>query len=173
MIISAFDLGTRNFAFIIASMSNENYITILEWENFDVNATSWFEILQNVNTILFNYSELFSISDTCLVEKQMTRLNMKASKLSYHVMSFFNIVWPHVKVIEYSAANKTHAFTNKKMDKKARKQYCIDKTVDTFIINKDYDNLSLLLMDRKLDDKCDTYQMVCSYTSKFTKNECD
>ena len=167
MIISAFDLGVRNFAFIIASVSrNSDVITILEWENFDVNAASWFEILQNVNTILFDYSELFSISDTCLVEKQMTRLNMKASKLSYHVMSFFNIVWPHVKVIEYSAANKTHAFTSQKMDKKARKQYCIDKTVSTFITNKDYDNLSLLLMDKKLDDKCDTYQMVCSYISK-------
>lgn len=99
----------------------------------------------------------------------MTRLNMKASKLSYHVMSFFNIIWPHVKVIEYSAANKTHCFTNTKMNKKDRKQFCINKTVETFIENKDFDNLSLLLMDKKLDDKCDTYQMVCSYLEKNVK----
>lgn len=170
MIISAFDLGVRNFAFIIASVSNDNTINILEWENYDINANNWFEILQNVNSILFNYSELFSICHVCLVEKQMTRLNMKASKLSYHVMSFFNIVWPHVKVIEYSAANKTHTFTNQKMSKKERKKYCIDKTINSFINNKDYTNLSLLLMDKKLDDKCDTYQMVCSYLQKQSLN---
>jgi hypothetical protein len=166
MIISAFDLGVKNFAFIIVSISNTNDINILKWENVDISANTWFEILQNVNSLLFDYSELLSISNICLVEKQMTRLNMKATKLSYHVMSFFNIVWPHVKVIEYSAANKTHTFTKQKMCKKERKKYCIDKTVDTFIANKDYTNLSLLLIDKKIDDKCDTYQMVCSYIQK-------
>ena len=166
MIISAFDLGVRNFAFIIASIGDGGTITVLEWENVDLNAPTWFEILQNCNEVLFQHAGLLSTSDVCLVEKQMTRLNMKASKLSYHVMSFFNIVWPHVQVIEYSAANKTHAFTSPKMNKKERKQYCIDKTVETLVANKDYANLTLLLMDKKLDDKCDTYQMICSYLAK-------
>lgn len=164
MIVSAFDLGIKNFAFLIADVSLcDKRIKILEWENIDISADTWFEILQNVNTVLHDYSYLLSICEVCLVEKQMTRLNMKATKLSYHVMSFFNIIWPHVKVIEYSAANKTHTFTRKKMDKKQRKQHCIDHTVDILLEQKDYENLAELLCNKKMDDKCDTYQMIHSY----------
>lgn len=166
MIISSFDLGTKNFAFLIARIDNDKRINILEWENVDVSANTWFEILQNVNNLLHNYGDLLSISDVCLVEKQMTRLNMKATKLSYHVMSFFNIIWPHVKVIEYSAANKTRTFTFTKMTKKQRKQYCIDKTVDILIEKNEHDNLAILLCHKKMDDICDTYQMVNSYLHK-------
>lgn len=167
MIISAFDLGIKNFAFLIAHVSYSNRtIKILEWENIDISADTWFEILQNVNSVLFDYSYLLSISDICLVEKQMTRLNMKATKLSYHVMSFFNIIWPHIKVIEYSAANKTHTFTHKRMNKKERKQYCIDRTIDILLDAKDYENLAELLCNKKMDDKCDTYQMIHSYLCK-------
>jgi hypothetical protein len=167
MIISAFDLGIKNFAFLIAHVSLcDKRIKILEWENIDISANTWFEILQNVNTVLYDYSHLLSTCDICLVEKQMTRLNMKATKLSYHVMSFFNIIWPHIKVIEYSAANKTHTFTRKKMDKKQRKQHCIDHTVDILLEQKDYENLAELLCNKKMDDKCDTYQMIHSYLCK-------
>lgn len=167
MIISAFDLGIKNFAFLIAQVSyRDKTIKILEWENIDISADTWFEILQNVNSVLFDYSYLLSISDICLVEKQMTRLNMKATKLSYHVMSFFNIIWPHIKVIEYSAANKTHTFTHKRMNKKERKQYCIDRTIDILLDEKDYENLAELLCNKKMDDKCDTYQMIHSYLCK-------
>ena len=167
MIISAFDLGIKNFAFLIAHVSlRDKRIKILEWENIDISADSWFEILQNVNNVLYDYAYLLSTCDVCLVEKQMTRLNMKATKLSYHVMSFFNIIWPHIKVIEYSAANKTHTFTHKKMDKKQRKQYCINHTIDILLEQKDYTNLAELLCNKKIDDKCDTYQMVHSYLCK-------
>jgi hypothetical protein len=167
MIISSFDLGTKNFAFLIAYINDYKEIKILEWENIDVSDDKWFNVLQNVNDVLYDYSALLSICDVCLVEKQMTRLNMKASKLSYHVMSFFNIIWPHVKVIEYSAAHKTHTFTHKKMIKKERKMYCVNKTIDTLLFKKDYDNLAELLCNKKMDDKCDTYQMVDSYLQKY------
>ncbi len=167
MIISSFDLGVKNFAFLIAYINEHKQIKILEWENVDISGETWYDVLQNVNTLLFQYTSLLSICDICLVEKQMTRLNMKASKLSYHVMSFFNIIWPHVKVIEYSASHKTHTFTHNKMTKKERKQYCITKTIDTLILKKDYENLSELLCNKKMDDKCDTYQMIDSYLYKI------
>lgn len=165
--IAAFDLGVVNFAFIIVDVSIINKPVVILWENINVNDRNWFNILQNVNTVLFEYSDLFSLCDTCLVEKQMTRLNMKASKLSYHVMSFFNIIWPYIKVIEYSAANKTHTFTHTKMDKKARKQYCIDKTLDDLIRINDLDSLSILLCHKKMDDLSDVYQMVQTYLIKY------
>ena len=104
--IAAFDLGVNNFAFIIVDVTKIQKPHIILWENVSVNDSNWFSVLQNVNTLLFEYGDLFSLCTVCLVEKQMTRLNMKASKLSYHVMSFFNIIWPYIKVIEYSAAHK-------------------------------------------------------------------
>lgn len=45
MIITAFDLGVRNFAFIIVSSDCNNNIHILEWENVDMNADNWTNIL--------------------------------------------------------------------------------------------------------------------------------
>lgn len=167
MIISSFDLGTKNFAYLIARVSNHKDIEILKWENVDISDKNWFTILQNVNIILFNEAELLGLSKVCLVEKQMSRLNVKATKLSYHVMSFFNIIWPYIKVIEYSAANKTRTFTNRKMDKKERKKYCVDKTIETLASKGDYNNLGLLLCEKKKDDKCDVYQMVESYLERI------
>jgi hypothetical protein len=52
------------------------------------------------------------------------------------------------------------------MNKKERKMYCINKTIDTLLFKKDYDNLAELLCNKKMDDKCDTYQMVNSYLQK-------
>lgn len=168
MWVVSFDLGVRNFAYTVAEIKN-NSTHIIQWENQDISGTTWTDVLHNVNTILFENQHLFSICDICLVEKQMTRLNMKATKLSYHVMSFFNIIWPHVKVKEYSANHKTHTYTHLRMDKKERKKYCIDKTLLDLIQDKDYINLGLLLCHKKMDDICDTYQMIKSYNDKFIK----
>lgn len=165
--IAAFDLGVNNFAFIIVDVTKIQYPKIVLWDNVCVNDTNWFNVLQNVNTLLLEHAEFFSLCTVCLVEKQMTRLNMKASKLSYHVMSFFNIIWPWIKVIEYSAANKTHTFTNKKMDKKARKNYCIDKTLDDLIKLRDYKSLGLMLSCKKMDDLADVFQMVQTYLIRW------
>jgi hypothetical protein len=82
-------------------------------------------------------------------------------------MSFFNIIWPYIKVIEYSAALKTHTFTNQKMDKKARKKYCIDKTLDDFIKLNDYKSLGLMMSCKKMDDLADVYQMVQTYLIRW------
>lgn len=165
--IAAFDLGVNNFAFIIVDTTKIQYPKIILWKNVNVNDTNWFNVLQNVNTLLFEYAYLFSLCDVCLVEKQMTRLNIKASKLSYHIISFFNIIWPYIKVIEYSAANKTHTFTSKKMDKKARKIYCIDKTLDDLIRLKDYTHLAFILCSKKMDDLADVFQMVQTYLIRW------
>ena len=165
--IAAFDLGVNNFAFIIVDVTNILKPSIMLWENINVNDTNWFNVLQNVNTVLFEHASLFALCKVCLVEKQMTRLNMKASKLSYHVMSFFNIIWPYIKVIEYSAAHKTHTFTSQKMDKKARKKYCIDKTLDDFIKLNDYKSLGLMMSCKKMDDLADVYQMVQTYLIRW------
>jgi hypothetical protein len=162
MRIASFDMGIKNFAFLIARVSNGD-IEILEWENVNVNGNTWSDILQNVNSILYEYAPLLSTCDVCLVEKQMTRLNFKASRLSYHVLSFFNIMWPHVKSIEYQASKKTATFTHAKMDKRERKMYCIHKTLDTFIAKNQTGDLAKLLCVKKMDDLCDVYQMVESY----------
>lgn len=173
--IAAFDLGVRNFAFIVADLKSnaiapEFPFSIELWNNVSVAAPcgtpkskEWDDVLHNVNTTLFAYSNIFSTCDICLVERQMTKLNVKATKLSYHVMSFFSIVWPHVKVIEYSASRKTHAFTRHKMTKRERKQYCIDKTTDELLASTDTASLGLFLSSKKKDDLADVFQMVCSW----------
>lgn len=167
MIICSFDLGIRNFAFIVVYITPSFHANILLWENIDIHAEKWFDILSNINKLLFDYEFLFSSCDVCLVEKQMKKLNVKATKLSYHVMSFFNIVWPHVKVIEYSASHKTRTFTHQKMTKKERKLHCINHTIEILVSKRDYDNLAHLLCCKKMDDKCDTYQMINSYIEKY------
>lgn len=166
MWITSFDLGVKNFAFIITEV-RDNKVNIIKWENHDISGNTWTDVLQNVNEILYENQDFFSICNICLVEKQMTKLNMKATKLSYHVMSFFNIIWPYIKVKEYSANHKTHVYTHQRMNKKERKQYCVDKTFIDLINDKDYKNLGLLLCHKKMDDMCDTYQMVKSYNDKF------
>ncbi len=167
MRIAAYDLGLKNFAFIIADVENKRITKILEWVNTSLSETksrpTWTTIYRSINNVLDAYSEILETCDTCLIEKQMSRLNKLATRISHHVFSYYSIIWPNINTIEYSARHKTENSTCRLKTKLERKKYCIQQTIEDLATAKDDVNLGFFLSQRKQDDLADVYQMIRAY----------
>ncbi len=165
--IVAFDIGLRNFAFIVADVENKRITNILEWVNTSLSETksrpTWATIYSRINDVLDAYSEILETCHVCLIEKQMSRLNKLATRISHHVFSYYSIIWPNINVLEYLAYHKTENSTCRLKTKLERKKYCIQQTIEDLATAKDDVNLGFFLAQRKLDDLADTYQMIRAY----------
>lgn len=172
MRIAAFDIGIRNFAFIVADTDHDKVTTILEWHNMaltDAKTRPMYTVLfDRINRIMDEYAHVLETCDVCLVEKQMAHLNVLATRISHHVLSYFSIVFPNVRAIEFPAYHKTENATCRLMTKLERKIYCIQKTIEDLVVAQDDMNLGLFLTQKKQDDMADVYQMVQAYTRRAT-----
>ena len=161
--ILAFDIGLRHFAWTKMSLQTNGrpFLHAMDCHDFGDRplSTVYGNILLYLDTISMDGVEVI------LVEQQMNRMNIKATKLSVCVMTFFMVRFPRVNVIEYASFQKTRLFALPSTSKKERKDACID-FARSRVLHDDPVALDWLDQYSKQDDICDCIMMTMSYLKK-------
>lgn len=168
MRVVTFDAGLCNMGVCIFN-SDTNQIEYLRNINLFAQAKSMpsFPIMaERINTILNEIQLLLNECDVLVMEKQV-RVNQKACRVAVHIMSWFTITLPHVKVIEMHAKQKTKHQKIKPGRKyyKDRKIACEQEAL-SFLIDSKCNSyaLSIFLNEPKKDDVADAICMALVYT---------
>lgn len=177
MIVAAIDPGIKNFAFCVENVCQETMRNTTDtdlkllcsetifFDNFIIDPPT----TQTITNLLKQYSHVWSMCDVVLVERQIQFkgvINTNALRVAHHCLSFFELLYPSVRVISYQASRKTIALNAPKgLTKPQRKKWSILKAGeiytargDTYSLNK-RSNVSY-----KLDDVSDCLLMCLSYS---------
>ena len=121
-------------------------------------------IYRRIHEYMNGLEYVWGSADVFLIEQQMSTgkvYNVKALKVSQHIIAYFMLRHPTKKVIEYNANLKTSLFGVHLRQKKDRKKWSIDKvhqmTVDDPVI-QDYIDVF-----QKKDDVSDCILMTFVY----------
>ncbi|NDE14272.1 hypothetical protein EBZ80_05005 [bacterium] len=159
MRIAAFDIGWRNLAWCVtetdgAVLCGMNLVDLGDRDTY-----------RTLHRVLEEHAWLWATCETILVEQQMSTgriTNVRAVKISQHVLAYFMIRFPEKKIMEYSPRHKTEGFGQKKMSKKTeRKKWAVAKTVE--LLHDDPVALDWLGTLPKKDDVCDCFLMTVVY----------
>lgn len=168
MWIASFDIGTKNFAFIILHItdvsSNPPKFKIVDFGNLDIRDHHQTYSILNLIDVLDSYKTLWDDCDLFLVEQQMQSRhasNIKALKVSQHVLAYFTIAYKESKkIIEYPSYYKTQVFGAPKMTKYERKQWSVKKA-ESLLMENGYTDLFKEL--KKKDDVSDVLCQALAY----------
>jgi hypothetical protein len=182
MIVS-FDIGKKNFAFVVEEENDENDEKngkIILFKNLDLtidtNKKLYLDpkIFHNMYTELEKYTSFWEKCNVILIEKQMSfrgKRNTMALKLGQHCYSYFVFKYGTTKkIIEFPAYHKTQVLgAPKKQTKNQRKKWAIEKAQSILAQRGDYENLVAIFHERKLDDICDCILMNIAYIMRKKK----
>uniref|UniRef100_A0A6C0IDM9 Holliday junction resolvase n=1 Tax=viral metagenome TaxID=1070528 RepID=A0A6C0IDM9_9ZZZZ len=101
--------------------------------------------------------------ETVLIEQQMNRMNIVATKMAVFVHAFFIMSYPHLRVIEYPSYHKTKKFGVHGLSKPERKKWSVQHVVDHVLGEKDPVGMDWLEQFPKKDDICDCILMIESF----------
>jgi hypothetical protein len=187
MIIVAFDIGSKNLAWssvfykdlVLSEETNKSKIitesiqeliktkmNVLNMDVFDIEQDSknCMTMYKNLHDYLSKNMFIWSSADVFLVEQQMSTRsisNIKAIKISQHILAFFMIHYQEKKIVEYCANYKTSVFGIRIPEKKNRKKWSIEKVQE--IIQEDPVSEDYLSVFPKKDDICDCILMTYTY----------
>lgn len=195
--IASFDIGKKNFAFVIEEIDEKslqqnrllkkNKKSILEcskiilFKNLDLtentNKKLYLDpiIYHNMYHELDKYTTFWDKCDVILIEKQMSfrgKRNPMALKLGQHCYSYFVYKYGMGKeIIEFPAYHKTQELgAPKKQTKAQRKKWAVEKAQSILAERGDYNNLVAIFHEKKRDDICDCILMNIAYLiRKFQK----
>ena len=129
-----------------------------------IKATEMMDIFRNVYEVLDSFQHLWNECEFFVIEQQMQfrhASNIKALKLSQHVISYFLLKLPLKKVVEYPSYHKTQIWKAPyKLKKHERKKWSIE-TVQELLMKKNEEDV--LASFKKKDDVCDCILMVLAY----------
>ena len=171
MWLASFDIGMKNFAFVILNIKNENGMNeeipdfdVVHFENLDITNNKKEYEIRNLIDVLDSYKTLWDDCKVFLVEQQMQSrhaTNIKALKISQHVLTYFTIHYKNTKeIIEYKSYYKTQVFNAPKMNKPQRKKWSVEKVRE---ILKKKSQEDLLKGIKKTDDISDTILQLLAY----------
>jgi hypothetical protein len=165
MIVTAFDIGSRNLAFTVVSYHN-HFINVLYMNCIDLQGSSqqkqhWF---QTLHSHLKQYALFWQKNNTVLIEQQLgfkSIVNYTAIQLASHIHAFFLLFYPHIRVIDYPSYWKTKVFHVHLSQKASRKKWAI--TFVRHYMQEDEVFLHWLDLFPKQDDICDCVLMTLAY----------
>lgn len=166
MIVATFDAGLCNMGLCIMDTVTNHVIALENIKLFEraVPAPSFHTMAQRINQVLEELFPLLCKCDTVVMEKQV-RVNQKASRVTVHIMSWFSIVFPHIKISEMHARHKTEklGLTTVRGRKyhayKLRKQACVDEALVFLTETDNTEALAMFLNEPKKDDISDALCM--------------
>lgn len=132
--IASFDIGLHNFSYTICSIDPLNIYYI---DNID--------LLEGINIKKFNINQQFyvffheflktlhnkiSLCDICLIERQISKKNIKACNLYNQLVAHLAIFFPNMKVVPFPP-HKKYSFFNEgcgynKLNYRDRKNWSVD-----------------------------------------------
>lgn len=164
MLIAAFDIGVKNFAFaVVDGVDHVIHVDVHDLRGGD-------SPYINLISYLDQHHSLWEKVDVVLIEQQLYRTNVAATKLSCHLHAYFLHRFPQKKIIEYPSSYKTKFthFPIKSSSHKQRKDYAIQYVLKKFQENDPVLHDWLLTFPKK-DDICDCILMCETfYISPFS-----
>jgi hypothetical protein len=169
MKIASFDIGSRNFAFVVEEF-DDNMLKckddvyengkILTYVNIDLTRGGK-DTFKNMILELDKHS--FDGVNVALIEEQMNR-NIKALKISQACITYWKIKYPECETIEYKSYYKTQILdAPKKMTKPQRKKWSVEEATTILVLREDYENLTYLSCTSKRDDLADVITQLQSF----------
>lgn len=134
MIIAAFDIGVKNFAFAVVRIHDDSKNDWGEVVSVDVHDLREGNIYQNLISYMKKHDGLWGKVDAVLIEQQLNRMNIKATKLACHLHAYFLHRHPTKPIFEYPSIYKTK-YTNfpiQSSTHKQRKDYAIKLVLDHY-----------------------------------------
>lgn len=159
MIVVAFDIGTKNFAFAVVDIQISGWGDVLHIDVYDLRKGGG-NLYKNLISYMKVYHHLWEKADVVLIEQQLNRMNVQATKLACHLYAYFLHQHPTLPIFEYPSIYKTkytdcplHSSTHKQ-----RKNYAIQLVLD-YYKEKDPVLFQWISSFPKKDDICDTILM--------------
>ena len=162
MIVAAFDMGVRNFAFAVVNVSEDDpWGKVLAIGACDLRGDNPY---LNLIDYLKQHDALWQKVSVVLIEQQLLRSNVMASKLSCHTHAYFLHRHPNVPVFDYPSTYKTRmtGMTGPSSHRQ-RKQHAIQLVID-HLTETDPVALDWLSCFGKKDDICDCVLMCATFT---------
>lgn len=125
MIVAAFDIGIKNFAFAVLDIhTKEKWGDVL---HIDVHDLREGNIYKNLIAYMKTYDHFWEKVDVVLIEQQLNRMNIQATKLACHLHAYFLHRHPTKPIFEYPSIYKTKYtdFPLQSSTHKQRKEYAI------------------------------------------------
>ena len=160
----AFDIGIHHFAW--AKMRRGREETDSEVLAMDCHDFGPSQKLVELYPLLLQYLRSLDYTDvhTVLIEQQMNRMNIRATKISVFVYAYFLMEHsPSIHVLEYPAYHKTKAFGMHGLSKSERKKWSVQHVL-THVVDSDPVALDWLQQFPKKDDICDCIMMIQSFS---------
>jgi hypothetical protein len=157
MIVVAFDIGTKNFAFAVVDIRGEGWGDVM---SIDVHDLRDGHLYKNLITYMKKHDHLWRKANVILIEQQLNRMNIQATKLACHLYAYFLHRHPTLPVYEYPSLYKTK-YTDCPLQSsthKQRKEYAIQLVLD-YYQEKDPVFFQWISSFKKKDDICDTVLM--------------
>jgi hypothetical protein len=169
MRVMAFDIGIHHFAW--SKVRSHPEPEIIAMDCFDIAGSHKHMKTTDLYPILLRYLRSLSYDNvgTVLIEQQMNRMNIRATKLAVFVYSFFLMEHPGITVLEFPAFHKTRVFGVHGLSKPERKKWSI-RYVSEHVVQDDPVARDWLDQFPKKDDICDCVMMVLSF-HKLVKTE--
>jgi hypothetical protein len=134
MIIAAFDIGVKNFAFAVLDVRTKEWGDVLY---IDVRDLREGNIYKNLIEYMKTYDHFWRKVDVILIEQQLNRMNIQATKLACHLYAYFLHQHPSRPIFEYPSTYKTKYtdFPLQSSTHKQRKEYAIQLVLDYYSEN--------------------------------------
>lgn len=186
--IAAFDIGKRNFAFVIGQVFDETHFIVEGFYLFDLvgersSSIPVMDIYQQLYMVLQQFSEEWEHTNIILIEQQFAkkhRTNIQALKLSQHVLSYFLLQHQFSRkgkkrIIEYPSYLKTQLFDQSFSKKYDRKQWSV-QYAHSWIQQCELQHQTQWLTEwfsefKKKDDVADCLLMILSFLKKLQMNQ--
>lgn len=182
MWIASFDIGIKNFAFAILNIHTTfqspsradlyEHFDVIHFENLDlttpgkknIRANDMMDIFENLYDVMDGFALFWEGCEVFLIEQQMQfrhASNIKALKLSQHVLSYLLLHQRGKTILEYPAYHKTQVWkAPPKLKKHERKKWAIQIVQG---ILEQQSNHALLEGLKKKDDVSDCILMGLAY----------
>ena len=162
----AFDIGIHHFAWAkmrtFSHISKVSELVSMDCHDFGSNLKT-----VDLYPLLLKYLQSLDYLGvhTVLIEQQMNRMNIRATKVAVFVYAFFLMQHPCINVLEYPSYHKTKAFGVHGLSKPERKKWTVQHVTD-FVLKDDPVALDWLDQFPKKDDICDCVMMMESFRKK-------
>lgn len=156
MRIAAFDIGIKNFAFAVVDLIDADTIGhVVSIGLHDLGSHPPLHLIAYLKT----NDRLWETVDAVLIEQQLNRSNVQATKMSCHVHAYFLHRHPNKPVLEYPSIYKTK-YTGMKSSGsyKQRKDHSVQLVIDHYH-EIDPVLIGWLSCYTKKDDICDCVLM--------------
>ena len=172
----AFDIGIKNFAFMVVDFDiQKRELTVRTMHNWNLleknqslkNYTLDKIFFQKFHQRLKEFQEIFNKCDICLMERQLfSKQNYKACTMYHHLYAHLCIFYPCMKLLGFPSKRKYFAPETFNKTYSFRKNWGIEFTIKFLESQKDEVGLDLLGTFKKKDDIADCFLMIYSYVYK-------